>query len=427
MKKTCKNCNMVFDVTSNENHCPECGGVLISDTIQVGSNMPQRSNLQMDNRIHKGDNIGELHNGNEMHVGGDSAENIDKSTTINNNTTTNNTTYVYQQPEDKGREMVICEYSGANVYLNDTFICKTCNRRIDKKFYIDKYNCCKECSEKKETGQKDLQKVEVSAVSNNRQADVTPATSTHNLHVKKEIGVTINVNPDISDIPYNDMSRMRHETKHNRNVYLYALIAVILIVGSIWYLGSQSKDKDSSNLTERTEQHPTSKVIANEDEKSGTAAKASVTHNNAQTELSASSQTVQSKETAAVESAAVNNAPVLSPMEEGEAAYKSGNYSKAKIFLDQASGEGNATASYYLALMYGGGKGVSVDLQKSFTYMRKAAEGGETRAFFPLAEMYRNGDGTEANRAQAKKWYEKTILSDSDHAEKASEILEFYE
>lgn len=419
MKKICCNCHSVFEVKQYDTICPECGGILAFDT-QMTSGVPQGGNLQMDNRIHKGDTIGEIHNGNEMHVEGDSAQSIDKSTTVNNTTTNNNTTNIYQQV-DKGREMVVCEYSGANVYLSDTFKCNRCHRIIHNRFYVEKNICCKECNDKIEAAQREVLKTtRATPTNNNKQLYASPDANVQ-IQPPKAVNSSIDVRPDISNIPYNDPSRMGNEARPNRK-YMYAL-AILLVAGFIWYLGSRNKNEASKNTTEQTEQQSVLDETSSEVINNTTLATSKTYKSNAQTVPSASA----SSQTAKSETETVIDAPTVSSMEEGEAAYNSGNYTKAKIFLQQASEEGKAAANYYLALMYKEGKGVSVDIQKSFTYMRKAAEGGEKRACFPLAEMYRNGDGTEANRAQAKKWYEQTIVSDPNHAQEASEILDIYE
>lgn len=412
MKKICSNCNMQIDATPDETRCPECGGMLVNDTLQPMLDLPLRSGMQMDNSIHKGDNIGEIHNGNELHVGGDNAESIDKSTTINN------TTYAVYQPKDEGRKMVVCEYSGANVYLSDTFECVVCHRHIDRRFYVDKDNCCKECSDKKEAARKkELPSAPVNSTQDkDRRQEQIPAASRQREQAPSAEKVA---SSGKANQPVPDRTGTKGGQKQNGGIYKYVLVAVLLGGAVVWYMGLQdNKTEDAPQQAELAEQG----TISDEAVKEGVSLSPSP-KSKTQTALSAPPQTGKAEKT---ETADNDNAPVSS-MKEGESAYNSGNYSKAKIFLQQASEEGKAAANYYLALMYSSGKGVSVDTQKAFAYMRKAAEGGEKRAFFLLAEMYRNGDGTEANRAQAKKWYERTVVLDSNHAEQASQILEVYE
>lgn len=88
--------------------------------------------------------------------------------------------------------------------------------------------------------------------------------------------------------------------------------------------------------------------------------------------------------------------------------------------------EGKAGAAYYLGMMYKQGKGVTKNVRKSFSYMKQAAEGGASDAYYELAEMYRLGQGTEPNRTLAKKWYEEAITSNALNADKAEKALSKY-
>ena len=116
----------------------------------------------------------------------------------------------------------------------------------------------------------------------------------------------------------------------------------------------------------------------------------------------------------------------VEPTETGIDAYGKGNYTKANLLLKKEIDQGNATSAYYLALMYKDGKAVSKDARQAFLLMKQAAENGCKDAYYELAEMYRLGLGTEANRANAKKWYEETIMSDGKNAELATKKLNMY-
>lgn len=116
----------------------------------------------------------------------------------------------------------------------------------------------------------------------------------------------------------------------------------------------------------------------------------------------------------------------VEPTETGIDAYGKGNYTKANLLLKKEINQGNATSAYYLALMYKDGKGVSKDARQAFLLMKQAAENGCKDAYYELAEMYRLGLGTEANRANAKKWYEETIMSDGKNTELATKKLNMY-
>ena len=67
---------------------------------------------------------------------------------------------------------------------------------------------------------------------------------------------------------------------------------------------------------------------------------------------------------------------------------------------------GNVLAHYKLAHMYDKGEGVERDPERSFYWMKRAAEGGYVLARYELAIKYEKGEGTEKNPELAQRYFE---------------------
>lgn len=65
------------------------------------------------------------------------------------------------------------------------------------------------------------------------------------------------------------------------------------------------------------------------------------------------------------------------------------------------------------------------DYSKAAEWYRKAAEQGDIFAQGMLADYYRDGKGVEANRYEAKKWFDKTVKEYIDSAEKGDADAQF--
>jgi TPR repeat protein len=72
------------------------------------------------------------------------------------------------------------------------------------------------------------------------------------------------------------------------------------------------------------------------------------------------------------------------PFEKGNAAYESKDYATALKFWRPLAKHGDATAQYYLGLMYANGQGVPQDYTEATKWYRKAAEQGHAQAQFYL-------------------------------------------
>ena len=81
------------------------------------------------------------------------------------------------------------------------------------------------------------------------------------------------------------------------------------------------------------------------------------------------------------------------------------NFDKAFVACKQEAEQGDSRAQFYLALLYGDGKGVKVNKEKALYWYTQAAERGVRVAQYHLARIYESGDGVEVNKEQALNWY----------------------
>lgn len=402
MNKTCKVHGTITDVTPDQTRCPECGELFIEDSaVSVGA----PSGVAQDNRLHYGDSYGKQVNGTEINAAGDYAQNIDKSTTMVTNNSS--TTYV-EQAKDEGMTVVDCEFSWEKVRLIDTFTCPKCKRRGKKVYRDHRYNCCEDCA--KELKQKNEAAAPQAYPAKPQPQATRPATNTAPAapqRVATEADKAMRVpEPERFIAP---------ASSSGGGKWLIVVGIIAIGVAAFFFM----RDKDDAQPAEKTvaenvvENPKTVEETTPKDDKTST----KVAPNTGKTTVKPEPKTEEPKIAP----------PEPSPLEKAIAAYKGGNYAGARVLLQDESLANDATASYYLGEIYFGGKGTGRDLKKGFSYMKKAAEGGCALAYFPLAEMYRNGDGTEANRTLAKKWYEKAVVSDSKNAAKAAEYLSLYE
>ena len=68
------------------------------------------------------------------------------------------------------------------------------------------------------------------------------------------------------------------------------------------------------------------------------------------------------------------------PLEDGEAAYRIGDFAAAMAFLRPLAEEGNAKAEFHLGRMYAFGQGVGQDPREAIAWYRKAADQGNADA-----------------------------------------------
>jgi TPR repeat protein len=100
---------------------------------------------------------------------------------------------------------------------------------------------------------------------------------------------------------------------------------------------------------------------------------------------------------------------VAGPLEDGRAAYRSGNYPTAMRLLRPLADKGNAEAQDYLGTIYTFGEdlGVPRDDAAALTWYRKAANQGYAKAQFNLSFLYMLGRGVPEDQAASTSWARK--------------------
>lgn len=93
------------------------------------------------------------------------------------------------------------------------------------------------------------------------------------------------------------------------------------------------------------------------------------------------------------------------PLDDGKAAYKSGDYATALKLVRPLAEQGDPMAQYLLGTMYAWGRGVPKDYKQTLVWYRKSAELGLPMAQDTLGTMLANGAGTAKDKKQAVKWF----------------------
>lgn len=92
--------------------------------------------------------------------------------------------------------------------------------------------------------------------------------------------------------------------------------------------------------------------------------------------------------------------------------------------LQTAAQAGNVRAQFYLANRYKLGQGVPQDLGKAFSWFQKAALQGAAPAQLNLGQMYAEGKGVDADMTQAKLWLGKAAKQGDNRASYNLALLE---
>ena len=98
------------------------------------------------------------------------------------------------------------------------------------------------------------------------------------------------------------------------------------------------------------------------------------------------------------------------PTQKGVDAYNSGNYLIAAGELRPLADQKNATAQYYLGVMYDKGNGVVKDYEKALELFRNSAGQGNVPAQFQVGVMYRKGRGVLRDEQEAMIWFRKAAV-----------------
>jgi hypothetical protein len=98
---------------------------------------------------------------------------------------------------------------------------------------------------------------------------------------------------------------------------------------------------------------------------------------------------------------------VAGPLEDGEAAYQSGNFAAAFQLLNPLAAQGDAEAQYDLGCLYENGEGVPQDAAQAVAWFAAAAARGMTAAEAILGVMYWRGFGVPKDDELAGDWLRK--------------------
>jgi uncharacterized protein len=93
------------------------------------------------------------------------------------------------------------------------------------------------------------------------------------------------------------------------------------------------------------------------------------------------------------------------PLEDGNAAYKRGDYTRALRLLRPLADQGVAEAQNMLGSMYERGYSVTVDFTEAVKWYRLAANQGVADSQFRLGIMYYLGQGVLQDYVHAYKWF----------------------
>ncbi|MDE6464557.1 MAG: sel1 repeat family protein, partial [Muribaculaceae bacterium] len=97
--------------------------------------------------------------------------------------------------------------------------------------------------------------------------------------------------------------------------------------------------------------------------------------------------------------------------------YNSGNYSQAlPLYKEYYQASNNASAATFIGYMYRMGQGTAQDYAEAVRWFLKAAEGGNPDGMYNLGYMYREGRGVAQDYAEAVRWYRKAIAAGSINA-----------
>ena len=93
-----------------------------------------------------------------------------------------------------------------------------------------------------------------------------------------------------------------------------------------------------------------------------------------------------------------------------------------KWYLERAE-QGEATAQYFLALLYRIGDGTPVNYEEAMKWLLKSAEQGYSSAQVLLGYMYKNGEGVPVNYVKAYAWMSLPTSQRHEDAKRMIKIL----
>jgi TPR repeat protein len=101
-------------------------------------------------------------------------------------------------------------------------------------------------------------------------------------------------------------------------------------------------------------------------------------------------------------------APAAQPADDAMAAYKAGDFARARQLFEPRAEKGDALAQIMMGDMYRNGNGVAKDDRAAYTWIRKAADQGDARGQAALAAVMQAGRGTPRDEAGAVMWLQKS-------------------
>ncbi|MEM1044684.1 MAG: tetratricopeptide repeat protein [Pseudomonadota bacterium] len=105
------------------------------------------------------------------------------------------------------------------------------------------------------------------------------------------------------------------------------------------------------------------------------------------------------------------------------AAYKAGDYDKARTIWEGLAAKGNTTALINLANMFQQGQGVGEDQQRALALVTQAAELGDKRAQYELGTAYESGTVLERDIDKAAYWLKQSAENGSPDGQFAYGIM----
>ena len=96
-------------------------------------------------------------------------------------------------------------------------------------------------------------------------------------------------------------------------------------------------------------------------------------------------------------------------VEKGTYYYDRHKYKQAVYWYKKSANQGNASAQFYLGLMYDKGQeGLPQDYKQAFYWYKKSANQGDAKAQYNLGGMYYKGQGLPQDYKQAFYWFKKS-------------------
>lgn len=101
---------------------------------------------------------------------------------------------------------------------------------------------------------------------------------------------------------------------------------------------------------------------------------------------------------------------VAGAMDDAMAAHKSKQFRKSYEIALPLAEAGDSAALFHIGMMHLNGQGVVKDESKAFTWIKRSANDGNMRSLFRLAEMHRDGIGTNVDLEMARYQFRRILF-----------------